>query len=454
MKDSCTYGRDALLLETLSIVVKCQDENTFWADAMARLKWLLDFTRVDLALRNPDNETYNLQTLFELRPDEPLASRKGIPLDKGIVGKMMRSGESCHCFSPQTRPFGDECIFDESLEAGSLRSILSVSLQANRNVFGVLSFGGTHENGYSHKDMEIASRFATHAALAMQNWRQVAKLKEDAVLLDLAGDKLRDSQAGLESLVAERTATLRKLSQRLLKTQDEERRKLARDLHDSTGQVLTALKLQVASLKKQFEKGQPEFDALTEIALTADKAIQEIRTTSYLLHPPLLDEAGLTSAASWYVAGFSQRSGIRVNLDLPPRSERVPNNMEIVLFRVLQESLANVHRHSGASNVNIALKKDAQGVIMEVHDDGHGIAPELLNRLRKANTDGGVGLAGMRERINELNGQFDIESSSRGTTLRVSLPLSSNDRPMQGASPSQSTWAGAASSTQQAASND
>src|SRR5664279_1379568 len=134
MKDLSSYGRDALLLETLSMVAKCQDEKTFWADAMA--------------LRNPDNKTYNLQTLFELRPDEPLASRTGIPLGKGIVGKMMRSGESCHCFSPQTRPFADECIIDESLEWGSLSSILSVSLQANRNVLGILSFGGIQEHAY------------------------------------------------------------------------------------------------------------------------------------------------------------------------------------------------------------------------------------------------------------------------------------------------------------------
>ncbi len=118
-----------------------------------------------------------------------------------------------------------------------------------------------------------------------------------------------------------------------------------------------------------------------------------------------------------------------------PRAERVPNEMEMVLFRVLQESLVNVHRHSGASIVDIALKRNAQTVIMEVHDDGHGIAPELLNRLREANTDVGVGLAGMRERINDLNGCFDIESSSIGTTLRVSLPLACHDLSVQGVDP-------------------
>jgi two-component system NarL family sensor kinase len=208
------------------------------------------------------------------------------------------------------------------------------------------------------------------------------------------------------------------------------------NLHDSAAQTLTTLKIQVASLQQQFENGQPAFDALNEIAATADQALQQIRTTSYLLHPPLLDEAGLASAATWFVKGFSKRSGIRVNLDLPPRSERVPSDIEMVLFRVLQESLVNVHRHSAASIVNIALKRSPRTVIMEVHDDGRGIAPELLDRLRITHANGGVGLAGMWERINDLNGRLDIESSARGTTLRVSLPLAYSEHSMQLEKPS------------------
>jgi len=130
-----------------------------------------------------------------------------------------------------------------------------------------------------------------------------------------------------------------------------------------------------------------------------------------------------------------------VNLDLPTRSERVPNDIEMLLFRVLQESLVNVHRHSGASMVDIALKRNPQTLIMEVHDDGRGIAPDPLDRLRRANTDGGVGLAGMRERINDLNGHLDIESSSRGTTLRVRLPLDYTDQSTQIDNPSRDTCA-------------
>jgi len=395
---------------------------------MGRLKWILDFTRVDVALLNPDGQTYSLQTVFELRPDARFASQTALPLDRGAFGKMMRSGESCHCFNPRIQPIARECIVDESLEGGSLLSILSVSLEANRKVLGVLSFGSTEEARYCHQDIEIASRFATHSAIAVQNWQHCTKLKEDAVSLDLAAEKLRDSYATLESLVAQRTAALRNLSQRLMKMQDEERRRVARDLHDSTSQTLAALKMNVANLQKRFENDPLTSGALTDIAGIADQALQEIRTTSYLLHPPLLDEAGLASAARWYVEGFSQRSGIQVNLDVPSGFERLPNDAEMVLFRVLQESLTNVHRHSGASIVEIEIRRSPDRVIMEVQDNGHGIAPELLDRLRKTTGGNGVGLAGMQERLNEWKGQFEIESGSNGTTLRVGLPLASAER--------------------------
>jgi len=305
-----------------------------------------------------------------------------------------------------------------------LLSILSVSLEANGKVLGVLSLGSTDERRYCHQDIEIAARFATHAAIAIQNWQHLTKLKEDSALLDLAAEKLRDSHTALESLVLQRTAALQVLSQRLLRTQDEERRRVARDLHDSTGQTLTALLLSVATLQKQFENDQSTSDALGDIAGIANQALQEIRTTSYLLHPPLLDEVGLASAARWYVEGFSQRSGIQVNLGFSPGFERLPGDVEIALFRVLQESLVNVNRHSAASTVDIGIGRSPDAVVMEVRDDGQGIAPELLNRLRKTNTDSGVGLAGMRERINDLSGQFEIESSN-GTTVRVRIPLAS-----------------------------
>jgi signal transduction histidine kinase len=424
LKGLYNFGRDALLLETISIIAKCQNPETFWSDSMARLKWLLDFSRVDLALRNPDNRTYNLKTVFELRPGEPLAAHTGVPLDKGIVGKMMRSGEACHCFNLRIQPFDAECIVDVNLEGGSLRSILSVSLDANGKGLGVLIFGSSNENQYCHQDIEIASRFATHTAIALERWQHLADLKDNAGVLDLATDKLRISHILLESLVAKRTAALRRLSQQLMRMQDDERRKVARDLHDSTGQTLVALKMSLFSLQQKVENDPATANALEDIARIADQALQEIRTTSYLLHPPLLDEAGLASAASWYIEGFSKRSGLEVNFGCAPEIERLPNDIEIVLFRVLQESLSNVHRHSGASLVNIRLARSDESVLLEVQDNGVGIAPALLDSLQNTNIDAGVGLAGMRERTDDLNGQFEMESSPSGTTLRIRIPLS------------------------------
>jgi two-component system NarL family sensor kinase len=226
------------------------------------------------------------------------------------------------------------------------------------------------------------------------------------------------SPSQLESLVVQ----LQNLSQRLLKVQDEERRRVARDLHDSTGQTLTALKISVALLRQKLEDDEQIREELSEIALLADQALQEIRTTSYLLHPPLLDEAGFTSAAQWYVEGFAQRSGVKVRMDFAPEVERLPETIETALFRVLQESLTNVHRHSGTSEVDVRFWREAQVAILEVRDYGRGIPRELLNRSSLVR-DSGVGLAGMRERMNDLKGDLEIASADPGTRLRAIVPL-------------------------------
>jgi hypothetical protein len=240
-------------------------------------------------------------------------------------------------------------------------------------------------------------------------------------------DKLtfKQSRSQLELLVLERTESLRNLSQRLLRVQDEERRRVARDLHDSSGQTLTALKLSVGLLQKMLAKDKRISEELTGIALLADEALQEIRTTSYLLHPPMLDEAGFTSAAQWYVEGFARRSGMKVRIDFAPEVERLPSPIETALFRVLQESLTNVHRHSGASEVEVRFLREGHAVILEVRDYGRGMPQELLSRLGQSVRDSGVGLSGMCERLNELKGNLEITSADPGTRLRAIVPLSS-----------------------------
>ena len=236
--------------------------------------------------------------------------------------------------------------------------------------------------------------------------------------------RLSHAYSELETLTAERTAELQLLTHRLLKVQDEERRKLARDLHDTTGQTLAALKRAVSQLKENCKEMSAALPLVSCVEQMADQAIGEIRTLSYLLHLPLLDEVGFACAAEWYIEGFAKRSGINVQAEITEPRERLPRNVEIALFRVLQESLTNVHRHSGASDARIHFQHKGDAVILEIRDFGKGIPEERLRLLVGGVTaETGVGLAGMRERLHELNGRLDIESDGRGTSMRATVPL-------------------------------
>ena len=228
-----------------------------------------------------------------------------------------------------------------------------------------------------------------------------------------------DAREQAEHTVRESEQSLRGLTGRLLQLQDEERRRFSRELHDSLGQYLAALKMNL----DMFSKSQPADKLLSDAMHLLDQSIAETRTISHLLHPPLLDDAGFASAAKWYVEGFAQRSGIEVAVDLPADVGRLPRPVELGLFRVLQETLTNIHRHSGSSKAEVALKLFPDKVILEVRDYGHGISRELLDNFLAKGTNSGVGLAGMRERLRELGGQLDIRNAN-GTLVSVSLPLS------------------------------
>jgi len=211
------------------------------------------------------------------------------------------------------------------------------------------------------------------------------------------------------------------LSGRLLKVQDDERRRIARELHDSLGQYLAAAKIELQILS-QSQESVPS-DKLRDPMQFVERAIAETRTISYLLHPPLLDETGFASAARWYVDGFSKRCGIVANLDIPPQMPRFRREIETALFRILQESLTNVHRHSGTRTVDIGLALEDATLIMVVKDHGKGIPPQVLNRFRSTGNGVGVGIAGMRERIKEMGGTLEIESDQNGTTVSVTVPI-------------------------------
>ncbi len=213
------------------------------------------------------------------------------------------------------------------------------------------------------------------------------------------------------------------LSERLLRVQDEERRRLARELHDSTAQNIAALCMNLGVVSESAERlDWPAQKALRECLELAEQCIRELRTFSYLLHPPVLDDLGLCSALRWYVEGFAQRSGIEVALDIAPDLGRLPRELELMLFRIIQESLTNIHRHSGSRTAVIRIVRYAKEVFMRVRDEGHGIAGGMSpNETRTAPV--GVGIAGMRERVRLAGGHLKVRSRPDGTDVEVLAPL-------------------------------
>ena len=227
----------------------------------------------------------------------------------------------------------------------------------------------------------------------------------------------------LERYQRENVRFSRALSARILDLQDAERRRIARELHDSVGQYLVGLKINL----EQLVSTCPNLSAtneklLTETVALAERSMLEVRTISHLLHPPLLDEVGLESATRWYADGFAKRSALKVSLHLDPIINRLPKEVELALFRVLQESLTNVHRHAGAKSIEVVLTCSAGHVSLSVIDDGIGRSADVLTRFLSGRASG-VGLAGMRERLAELDGTLEVERRSRGTVVRATIPV-------------------------------
>ncbi|MGH9326331.1 MAG: ATP-binding protein [Terriglobia bacterium] len=220
--------------------------------------------------------------------------------------------------------------------------------------------------------------------------------------------------------VVEKANALRELSVRLMQSQDEERRRIARDLHDSTGQELAALALIVSGIEQEAKNGDPGVSAAVAEARSLIKQLtQEIRTTSYLLHPPLLDETGLPTALRLYITGLAERSGLSVDLSVAEDFGRLPESTELALFRIVQESLTNIHRHSGSKRAWIRLSRNGAHALVEIEDEGKGIpAGKLEAQGRRC----GVGIAGMQERVRHFGGELIIQANGKGTKIAVSVP--------------------------------
>jgi PAS domain S-box-containing protein len=271
----------------------------------------------------------------------------------------------------------------------------------------------------AQKEMESALRTA-HDELEMRVMERTAELEQKNLQIQEQTEILKTTNQGL-----------RELSARLLHVQDEERRHIARDLHDSTGQTLALLTMNLSALESEVRKLSPQLaTGLAENAELVRQVSVELRTLSYLLHPPLLDEVGLSSALHWYVDGFGKRSGIIVDLELPRNLARMPRDLETAIYRVVQECLTNIHRHSQSPVAAIRLSECAGRIVLEVSDQGKGMDPKKLSQIASSRAQG-VGLRGIRERIQNFQGDLEIASDAKGTRIKVMIPTDGETSPKQ-----------------------
>ncbi len=274
----------------------------------------------------------------------------------------------------------------------------------------VIALGEANRRSKVRSEIEIRERIHTEERLR-------ARERELEALHSALADRVEERTTELNTAIA----GLRQLSARLLQAQDDERRRLARALHDSVGQLLAAIIMNMETVRSsQLEPAAAA--AVAENAKLVEQISTEIRTMSHLLHPPLLDEVGLASALRWYIDGFASRSKIAVNLEIAGDFGRLSNDMEIAIFRMVQECLTNVHRHSESETGEVRLLRDVDRVLVEIKDRGKGIPVEKQWALSSAQ-QGGVGFRGMRERVQQLGGRLEIHSDEHGTIVRATMPV-------------------------------
>jgi PAS domain S-box-containing protein len=283
--------------------------------------------------------------------------------------------------------------------------------------------------------------------------RDISQRMQSEIALRQSEERFRKLAETLDAEVRARTEELeqrngevltqaeqvRQLSWQLLRTQDEERRHIARELHDSAGQTLAVLGMNLATIIENARKQAPDIvETAEQTHEILEELTKEIRTTSYLLHPPLLDENGLPAALSWYIRGLSERSGLDIAFSISEEFGRLPRDMELVVFRLVQEGLTNIHRHSGSKRAIIRIVRDSDRVLIEVRDQGKGIPKEKLAQIQYGRA--GVGIRGMRERLRQFQGEMILDSTGSGTTVVVTIPVSreiasskANEEPLESA---------------------
>jgi PAS domain S-box-containing protein len=283
--------------------------------------------------------------------------------------------------------------------------------------------GEAYESEYRIRSVDQQYRWFRARAVPLRDpaghivkWYGTCSDIHDSKLLE---QSIRDSAIELERMVDLRTTELRRLSSRLMTMQDEERRRIAREIHDGLGQELAAAKMILDGVLSK-DSSPPMQKASVDASELVDRAIKQVRTISHLLHPPLLDEVGLVSALRWYLEGLSDRSGIEILLEIdPPDLSRLKPDIETAIFRIIQEALTNMFRHSGARNGSVSLTETDGRVVVTVRDDGKGIEEQVI-QLRPDSV--GVGIGGMRQRVNELGGSLRLANAHPGTIVEVVIP--------------------------------
>ena len=347
----------------------------------------------------------------------------------GMAGRIWSEARSIWVRSLST---GDptDVVRAATAEELGLRSAMGAPILVGRDVYGVLTFFSRREKDPDESHQALLASLGSQIGQFVERRNAEAGLRAAHADLEARIERrtvqLQAANRALEEEIGVRRQTeqaLRQLSTRLLRVQDEERQRLARDLHDSTAQVLAALSMKLTVL----QRGATRFDtkmrgALEECASLAELCVRQIRSMSYLLHPPLLEEMGLPAALKWCAEGFTQRSGIEVAIDLPARFGRLPMDVENALYRIVQECLSNVQRHSGSPTARIALERTTDGVELEVQDQGRGM-PIAVGEGGGGIENLGLGLLGMRERVRQLGGSMTINSTERGSTVRVRIDV-------------------------------
>ncbi len=279
------------------------------------------------------------------------------------------------------------------------------------------------------REQSISDADVTFGTASKEIASAVDSERETALRTALNALEMRFTQrtAELEARVIEchkAEEQLRQLTTRVLQAQDDESRRIARELHDSAGQYLAAIQMNLGALERDLPSlTDTQAKRISDSIQMVNHCMNEIRTISYLLHPPLLDEMGLASALALYSEGFAERSGIRVELDILKGFERLSTDTETAMFRIVQQGLANIYRHSGSLVARITIRQDAEEATMRICDEGHGIAPSIIKEFDSGTRLVGVGIAGMRERARALKGSFHISSNPNGTTIEVSIPI-------------------------------